>query len=299
MTSPHIESNAPRRSRRKWIIAAVVAALGVCVCALLAVELFAPGSPIPDSMALATPNYPPVGAQATAPVTRLPSVMETPSGAGAVSTHTPLATATPPPTFAFVIGETGELKFDYPLTLVVDRDDIVKVEIIPDQPVAMAGGLAAPAASAQLLVEASAGAGEHKTVSYSIPVYAVMAAELTTARSQDLNISAGTEAKQMLAAHDSIFWTWTLVANKSGEYLVTLRVFGYNELDDADPVRRVVDDTRVITVQDRSLGERLGQGLADNWLVLFGAGGPIALALLLLTFIYGRRDAAKPKGGGM
>lgn len=295
MTNPRIKPNSPHRIRRILIAAVVI--VGACACIFLVVNLFSPRFESSETGAVASRTREPAGVQATSPVTRFPSVLETPSGGGGAPTERAPATATPQPTFAIVIGDTGELKFDYPLTLMVDKDDIVKVEIIPDQPIAAAGGISSPAVSAQLLIESGSNAGEHKTVSYMIPVYRVMSAELATARAQDLNIVAGSESKQMLAAHGSNFWTWALAAKRSGEYQITLRVFGYNELADADPVQRVVDDTRIITVQERSITERLAQGLADNWLVLFGAGGPIALVVLLLTFFFSRREAGKFKGG--
>lgn len=242
----------------------------------------------------------------SAPPKRTPTPAQ-PTAAPAQPSAPPTETLTPPPTVDLskpsggggpAQVSTGELHFDYPLTLEVDRDDIVKVEIIPAETVALAAPLNASAPSARLLIESGTGTLAHKTVSYTIPLYPVIAAELATARAQDLNIVAGSESKQMMAPHESNFWTWSLVAKRSGEYRITLRVFGYNALSDADPARTVVDDTRVVNVQDRSLTERLSQGLADNWLVLFGAGGPIALIIAVLSVWFARRDLEKRKKEG-
>jgi hypothetical protein len=191
-----------------------------------------------------------------------------------------------------VIGSTGELRLDYPIALNVDKDEIITVEIVPDQPVAFVGdGGFAPAA--KLLVESGSGDAPRKTASYQIPLYPAMSAELATA-SQDLNIVAGSEAKQEITGFDKNFWTWSIVARRGGEYRITLRVFGYGALADADPLKQVVSDTRIVRVNDRPFLERLTQGLADNWLVLFGAGGPLALILAAFSFWFARRDA-KPK----
>jgi hypothetical protein len=176
----------------------------------------------------------------------------------------------------------------------VDVDEIVRLEILPDQPVALVGaGPQGPAA--RLLVETGANDAPHRTVSYSIPLYPVMSAELATAQADDLNIVAGSETKQLLDPFDRNFWTWSIAARRSGEYRITLRLFGYNALADADPVRQVVSDTRILRVEERPFLERLTHGIAENWLVLFGAGGPIALAVAILTLWLTRRDHARPK----
>lgn len=289
-------SPAPHRKRRVLIIAGI-GILFVCVCAVVGLGALILISSLGSRPMAAVPTRPaPVGAAPTAaPAGSEPTTaaIESPAPPGSSPTQAPRATQAPalPTTIAQVA--TGDLHFDYPLTLMVDKDDIVKVEIIPDQSVALAAPLNSSGVNARLLIESGANEAEHKQVSYSIPVYPVMAAELATAREQDLVIIAGTESKQTLAAHDSTFWTWSLVAKRGGEYRITLRIFGYNQLDDEDPVRRVVDDTRIVKVQDRGIGDRLMQGFADNWLVFFGAGGPIALVVLLLTFFYSRRDAAR------
>lgn len=307
-------SPAPRRHRRVLIVAGI-GILFVCVCALIglgALILISPmaGSPMttgatpPATDGGGTlpsagnaggplPTGAPAGSEPTVFAFEVTPVPNTPRAATAPPTNVPALTAAPPQPTTIAQVATGDLHFDYPLTLMVDKDDIVKVEIIPDQSVALAAPLNSSGVNARVLIESGANESEHKQVFYSIPVYPVMAAELATARAQDLIIVAGAEAKQTLAEHDATFWTWSLVAKRGGEYRVTLRIFGYNQLDDEDPVRRVVDDTRIIKVQDRSIGDRLMQGLTDNWLVLFGAGGPIALVVLLLTFFYSRRDAAR------
>lgn len=203
----------------------------------------------------------------------------------------PQATELPAPTAA-IEASTGQLRFDYPLTLLVDKDEIVQVEIVPDRPVALAGaGAFAPAA--RLLVETGPEDAERKNVAYAIPLYPVMSAELATARTDDLYIAAGSESKQEINPFDRNFWTWSVVARRSGEYRVTLRLFGYNALTDDDPVRQVVNDTRILRVQERPMEERLMQGLADNWLILFGAGGPIALVVAMLSLWFARRESRK------
>lgn len=233
------------------------------------------------------------------------SSMPTQAAAGAVPTRTPgspgaAPTSGPParrsPTVAPTVGSaqsvTGELHLDYPLTLNVDKDEIVSIEIIPDQPVALAG--ASPLAPAgKLLVESGSSDAPRKSVSYSIPLYPAMSAELATA-SPDLNIVAGSESKQVINPFDRNFWTWSIVARRGGEYRITLRVFGYASLADDDPLKQVVSDTRVVRGSERPFFERMMQGLADNWLVLFGAGGPLALILAALSFWLTRRDT-KPK----
>lgn len=197
----------------------------------------------------------------------------------------------PAPTAA-VETATGQLEFDYPITLLVGKDEIVRLEIVPDRPVALAKtGAFVPAA--HLLVETSPDDAERRSVSYAIPLYPVMSAELATARTDDLQIAAGSESKQEINPFDRNFWTWSMVARRGGEYRVTLRLFGYNTLADEDPVRQVVNDTRILQVRDRPMLERVTQGLADNWLVLFGAGGPIALIVAALSLWFARRDSRK------
>lgn len=306
------KSDSSRR-RRVWFIAAI-AALAVCVCVILASGILLSGS---RSATSARPTFAFVistltaapGAQPTTAALPIPQETEPvsaalPTAASAQPTLAPPIPSPAPPTVDLskpsggggpAQSSTGELHFDYPLTLQVDRDDIVKVEIIPAETVALAAPLNASAPSARLLIESGSETLTHKTASYTIPLFPVIAAELVTARSQDLNIVAGSESKQLIAPHESNFWTWSLVAKRGGEYRITLRVYGYNALGDADPARTVVDDTRVINVQDRSLGDRVAQGLADNWIVLFGAGGPIALVLAVLSIWLARRDIEKRK----
>lgn len=315
------------RRRRLWLFAGIVA-LVVCVCVILASgslltvpretasarPTFAFLIPSPTGAPGAQPTYAavPVPTEAAAEPTTSGSEPSTgpaePTTAAAQPTVILAQPSAPPPTPPPTVdlskpsggggpaqSSTGELHFDYPLTLQVDRDDIVKVEIIPAETVALAAPLSASAPSARLLIESGSEALAHKTAAYTIPLFPVVAAELVTARSQDLNIVSGSESKQLIAPHESNFWTWSLVAKRSGEYRITLRVYGYNALGDADPARTVVDDTRVINVQDRGLGDRVAQGLADNWIVLFGAGGPIALVLAVLSIWLARRDIEKRK----
>lgn len=269
----------PRRSRRVLLLGAGLIGISVCGVLALASLLLIP-SARPVSMALA--------------VTLTPVVV------GAMPTSAPQATLALPPSSAppatrtvelpaDVQPATGELHFNYPLTLLVEQDEIVQLEIVPDRPVALASANAL-GPSARLLIETSPNDTEHRSVAYSIPLYPVMAAELDTARKDDLTISAGSETKQAIDPFDRNFWTWSLVARRGGEYRITLRLFGYNTLADQDPVRQVVNDTRILQVRDRPLLERLTQGLADNWLVLFGTGGPIALILAALSFWLARRS---------
>jgi hypothetical protein len=205
----------------------------------------------------------------------------------------PAATAQPIATIPAIQPAGGQLRLDYPLTLRVNKDEIVQLEIVPDQPVALVG--AAPnAPAALLLLETSPNDAPRRTVSYAIPLYPAMSAELATAQSDDLNIVAGSETKQAIDPFDRNFWTWSVVARRGGEYRITLRLFGYNTLADDDPLRQVVNDTRIVQVQDAPFFERLGTGLAENWLILFGAGGPIALVVAVLTLWYTRRDSQRP-----
>jgi hypothetical protein len=177
----------------------------------------------------------------------------------------------------------------------VDKDEIVQIEIVPDNPVALAGSLDTTAVAATLLVETSPADAERRQVSYSIPLYPAMAAELSSARA-DFVIVAGSESKQVIDPFDRNFWTWSIVARRGGEYRITLRILGYGALDDDDPIRQVVSDTRIIQVRDRPIQEQILQGIADNWLILFGAGGPIALVVAVLTLWYARRESLKSKG---
>ncbi|MBI4672348.1 MAG: hypothetical protein HY741_11885 [Chloroflexi bacterium] len=291
---------SPQRKRR-IIVFAGLGVIVLCLCVVIglsALLLMSSAGSAPSQ----APRTAPAAALATSSAgqaTALPRATATVAqvtGAPAQSTLAPSAppTVSAQPTEVVAQPATGDLHFDYPLTLAVDQDDIVKVEIVPDQTVALAAPLNAPAVSARLLVESGADQLAHNKISYSIPVYPVMSAELSTARNQDLIIVAGSESKQLIAPHDANFWTWSLVAKRGGEYRVTLRIFGYNQLADPDPVRRVVDDTRIVTVQERVIGDRLMQGLADNWLVLFGAGGPIALVVLILSLYFSRRDVTRP-----
>lgn len=262
---------SPRpRSRRLVTIAALV---GICVCGALLLGVFL----------LPTVGQPASMSPITTATPRVFAII--------VPTDTPVPGATSAPEEP----ATGQLHLDYPLKLRVDQDDIVQVQIIPDRPVAFAAPRGAQVGSARLLVETSPNALEHKTVSYVLPLYPVMAAELVTARSQDLTIAASSEAKQQLMMNDRNFWTWSLVAKRGGEYHITLHIFGYSDLDAPDPLAQVVNDTRIIQVEERALSERLMQGLAENWLVLFGAGGPIALLVAILTLWFTRRASQKPK----
>ncbi len=276
--------NQPPRSRRILLLFGGLVAL--CLCLVVVIALVS----LPTFSGTATaPNV--SATQPAAGAARTP----TEPIAGAVPSSLPPGTRrpSPAPTYAMVIGSTGELRLDYPITLAVDKDEIVTVEIVPDQPVAFVGdgGFAPPA---KLLVEAGSGDAPRKTASYQIPLYPAMSAELATAR-QDLSIVAGSESKQEINPYDKNFWTWSLVARRGGEYRITLRVFGYAALADEDPLKQVVSDTRIVHVNDRPFLENLTRGLAENWLVLFGAGGPIALILAALSFWFARRDSQKPK----
>lgn len=290
---------APRRNNRIWLAAGI----GILAVCLLALGLF-------SLLSLVNLGSAPEHARPTivsAQISRTPARTEAPAARptnSGMPTPAPALTssvsgATPMPAVTATSSAqvaTGDLHFDYPLTLLVDKDDIIKVEIVPAPSVVLAGPLNASAAPAKLLVESGGSELAHKTVSYAIPLYPVMSAELATARSQDLVIVTGSESRQQIAPHESNFWTWSLVAKRGGEYRVTLRIFGYNSLADNDPVRTVVDDTRIVNVQDRSPGERIAQGLEENWLVIFGAGGPIALVVLILTLYFSRRDQTNPAG---
>lgn len=273
----------PPRRRNRAIIAALIV-LGACAVLLLGVEFLLPE----------------VSSTSARPTQIL--ALGTKSGGGGGFTRTPFPTfadvfftETPTPTGQTAEGARGDLQFDYPLTLVVGNDDVIKLQIVPEKQLAAAAPLKASNVEAKLLVETDANQPQHKSVSYEIPIYAVMSAELNTASTDGLNIVAGAESKQTIDVFGQNFWTWSVVAKRGGEYHVTLRIFGYNQLADTEPAHQVVNDTRIINVQDRSFFERLGQGIADNWLVLFGAGGPIALIVLVLTFYFSRKEAQKPK----
>lgn len=304
----------PRPNRRILLLIVGLVALGVCaflgVVGLFSIGLESRASPVLLSTAPAagagrrTPTPISVGAvplptqgeetyaAQPAPETDEPTAPRPTPEPG--ETSAPAPTAPPAPTVSSVQPAGGQLRLDYPLTLRVNKDEIVQIEIVPDQPVALVG--AAPnAPAARLLVETSPNDAPRRTVSYAIPLYPAMSAELATAQEDDLNIVAGSETKQTIDPYDRNFWTWSLVARRGGEYRVTLRLFGYNALADDDPARQVVNDTRIIQVQDPPFLERLGTGLAENWLVIFGAGGPLALIVAVLTLWYARRDSARPK----
>jgi hypothetical protein len=271
--------NSSRGVGRLLFVLGGLVALCVCGAALIFMAassfMFSAGAPLPPD------------------ASELPSQARPTQAVGAFPTpgdSTPMS-----PTSAPAQPATGELRFDYPLTLQLDKEEIVQLEIVPDQPVALARtGGNAPAA--KLLVEASGNDAPRKSVSYAIPLYPAMSAELATAQVRELNIVAGSETKQSIDPFDRNFWTWSVVAREGGEYRITLRLFGYNALTDDDPVRQVVTDTRIVRVEELPVLERLGRGLTENWLVLFGAGGPIALAVAVLTLWFARRDSHRPKG---
>lgn len=303
----------PRRNRRVLLLIVGLVALGVCavlgVLGLFSLGLETSARPVTLATAPAANERPltptlvmagifPTVARAATPAPALtfaPLPTPEPGETSAPApTSPPVATAPPAPTVPSIQPAGGQLRLDYPLTLRVNKDEIVQIEIVPDQPVALVG--AAPNAPvARLLVETGANDAPRRSVSYAIPLYPAMSAELATAQEDDLNIVAGSETKQTIDPYDRNFWTWSLVARRGGEYRITLRLFGYNALADDDPVRQVVNDTRIIQVQDPPPLERLSVGLAENWLVIFGAGGPLALIVAVLTLWYARRDSQRPK----
>lgn len=243
------------------------------------------GEPLP-----AEPTSSPTLALATQP---LPSPTLAPAAPPASPTLLPttVPTSAPPPPATVLppVESTGQLSFDYPLELVLDRDEILTLKITPDRPLVFNAASAAPAAAAKLLVEASPNDLAHKSAVYSIPIYAVMSAQVITPRADKLVILAGSEPKQLMDPRAGNFWTWSVVAKQSGEYRITLRVYGFNDLADADPVRVVVDDTRVMTVRDRPFPESLTRAISDNWSTFLGADGPIALLVgiggLIIAFL--------------
>lgn len=294
-------SSSPKPSRSRRVLLIIVGGIiALCVCVLLAAEFLVPtfNSSEPPDAAFAT-QIAPGAAQTSFPTFAI--IMSTPTEeiasseptAAGQATEPPKPTAIPVPTSVTEELVTGELRLDYPLTLKLDSEEIVTVEIVPIQPVARVGS-SPLAPAAKLLVESGGDAAPRKSASYEIPLYPAMSAELATA-SQDLNIVAGSESKQILNPFERNFWTWSLVARRGGEYRITLRVFGYAALTDDDPIKQIVSDTRIVRVNDRPFLERLSQGLADNWIVLFGAGGPIALIVAVLTLWLTRRDAQKSK----
>lgn len=293
-------SVSPIRSRRVLLLIAGV--IGLCACAVIVVSVVSLFLFAGTETAGALPSPAATMPARTADVAATEPTFAPPTLpiVGAMPTSSPRAspppeTQPPPvPTVALAELATGELRLDYPLALNLEQEEIVTVHIVPDQPVALVG--ANPRApAARLLVEAGSNDAPRRKVAYSIPLYSVMSAELNTAAAEGLVIVGGSESRQVINPFDQNFWTWSLVARRSGEYRITLRVFGYASLTDDDPLKQVVADTRIVRVNERPFFENLARGFSDNWLVLFGAGGPIALILAALSFWFARRESQKPK----
>lgn len=222
--------------------------------------------------------------------------------------RTPLASPPPPPTMVALATTTpaeptaaptpqvsGQLTWDYPLQLTVGHEEIITVQIQPDRQLALANPEAgAFVPEAHLAIEPSAGDLAHNTITYNIPVYKIMAVQLSTADPDKFHIQTGSVAKQFMDARNGAFWTWNIVATEAGEHRITLHVLIYQDATSSEPLREIINNTRTITAQNQPLGEVVGQAFAANGLVMLGIGGPALLVLAGLGYLAFRRRRAAP-----
>ncbi len=254
----------------------LAAILCVALFLFLASSLDLRGAPSPTGAVTSTP-----ASIAAAPTST--SIVGQPSE---VPSPAPGQTATPLPTVGNPVaaaGSLGDATFDYPVQLTVGQDQVATFEIIPEVPQASIIPVNPP--SGLLRVQASSSDAARTRLPYQLTLFPIMSAELGPDESDVLSIKgSGSSSQQPIDPASKTIWSWTLHPKQSGSARITLRVMGQVMVQGANYQREIIDDTRVVPIQDRSLPERIAEGLAGNLPLIFGAGGPLALILAWLTF---------------
>jgi hypothetical protein len=229
---------------------------------------------------------------APAPTPVPPTSVPVPSSTPPLPTRTPFViTPTPVVTQTPIPESKSSLTFNYPLTLTVDSPDVVTVEIIPERFLAFAGQ--GTVSTGILKVESGSSQSRRNAATYTIPIYRVMSAELTSAPQDYLTTTAGKDTRQTIDPNQNAFWTWNIVANKGPRAQITLRISGEIEASPEAPPRVIVNDTRNIDILDKSIIEKLGDLISTKPELFFSTGGVFTLLVAILTFVLTQRRQRK------
>lgn len=166
--------------------------------------------------------------------------------------------------------------------MIVDKDDIVTVEIIIDpgltqidtQPIFATG---------VITIEIASQDGARGRIEDTIRLYPVMSAELITA-GFDITQGDSDLRRAILPTGRSAAWTWSIVAQKPGVHRITINVFGEIILDEESYIILESSTTRTVNVVDKPLPNRVVDGLLNNVPAIIGTGGPLGLIIAYMTY---------------
>jgi len=193
-------------------------------------------------------------------------------------TPTPAASVIPPATLT----STGRLEITYPLTMTVDEDDIVTVEIMVD-PALTQVGIYPAHVTGVITIEISTQDSRRATIEDRVTLYPVMSAELI-ATNFEIKQGDANPQRAIVAGERSAAWTWTITAKKPGLHRITINIFGHTTTNGKEFMALETSKTRNVTVLDKPLHTRILDSLLNNLPAVIGTGGPLGLVILFLTY---------------
>lgn len=228
-----------------------------------------------DQVETAVPQPTAVPATETPPPTNSPQpepTTDTEAGGGA-----------PTPTEG-ELAPTGRLEITHPLAMVVEESGVITVEIIADPELAGIGEHQ-PHVTGVVRLEASYNDGERAFYEQTVELFPLMSAELN-APAFEVFPSGGDNVRlpRVISTTLPAVWTWDIIATTPGDaQIITINLYKEAENETAVPIL-TQSISRSIPVSAKSRWRQLVDGLADNVLVLLGAGGPLGLLLGYLTY---------------
>jgi LysM repeat protein len=179
---------------------------------------------------------------------------------------------------------TGRLELTHPLTMVIEESGVITVEIIADPELSTIGEHE-PHVTGVVRIDASYTDGERAFYEQTIELFPLMSAELN-APAFAVFPSGGDNVRlpRVISTTLPAVWTWDIIATNPGDaQVITLNLYKEPEADGGLPIL-TQSISRNIQVVAKSLWIQLVDSLADNVLILLGAGGPLGLLLAYLTY---------------
>lgn len=211
----------------------------------------------------------------------------TPTRISTIPTSTIMLTATPLSVDSSVSTPAlatpqSRLELTYPLEMVVDKDDVITLEIIVD-PNFTQLDTHSMFVTGIISVASSSQDGKREAVEDSIRFYPIMMAELITS-GFDI-IEGDSDIKRVITPSDrSIVWTWSVIAHEAGMHKFTINIFGENTVNNEKYVVLADSKTLNINVLDRPLGNRVGNILLNNLPTILGTSGLLGIAIAYLNY---------------